>query len=479
MGTLRRAFLPLVIALTLRASLVPAQPRPALLVSDGAWCWFGNPRATFKDGLCYFGYVRFSDGRMGLNTYDPLSGISSNLWLSRITERDDHNNPALLPLSDGRLLAIYQKHKSESKFYFRVSADANSRSATNWSPEWQWTNTTAEVTYANPYQLSSESGKIYNFLRNLNFNPTFVTSDASGTNWAAPQILIKTGTGNSRPYVQYCSDSKERIDFTYTEAHPGDIGMSSLYHAYYRAGGLYQSDGTFLKRLSNAPLLHDSGERGSLVYQYSTTPTNDPNDHIQYGRAWCWDVGYQSNGAPVTVFSVQRTNVMGSSWYGDRIYYYYARWAGRNWQKRFIAHAGRPLYDTQRDYAGGISLDPVRPDVVYLASNAAEPFNTGNISHVPLRANDRYEIYRGVTANGGLTFTWQLVTTNSAVDNLRPYVPRRNPYPVGVLWLGGTYTSYTACKTTIYGLFRTNVAPVRLVPDAARVSVSSAAASRP
>jgi hypothetical protein len=282
------------------------------------------------------------------------------------------------------------------------------------------------MTYANLFQLSAEGGKIYNYCRNQNFNPSVYTSINGGTNWSAAQHFILTGTGSIRPYMKYASDGIGRIDFLYTDGHPRDIA-NSLYHLYYTKGAFYKTDGTFVRSYATLPLQHDSGERGAVIYQYSGADQADPNQWIPTGRAWCWETGYQSNGAPVSVFTVQRDNVTGpTSGTDDRIYYYYARWTGSAWQKRFIAQAGRPLYAAEDDYAGGICIDPVEPNIVYISSNAQNPFNLTDTTNVALSANQRYELWRGVTADGGLTFTWSQITSNSTVDNLRPYVPRRN-----------------------------------------------------
>jgi len=356
-------------------------------------------------------------------------------------------------LSGGRLLAIYAKHGSERFFRYRFTTNGNAAPAMHWGPELSSPDTGAAVTYSNPYQLAGESGRIYNFTRSLNFNPTFTFTDDSMTNWSAPRILIKTGNGRARPYVQYCSDYQRRIDFAYTDGHPLVSFTNSLYHAYYRDGAIHKTDGVILKRLADAPLLHDQGERGSLVYKYSPAPTTNPDDHIPGGRAWCWDMAYAGDTAPVTVFSVQRTNVMGGHWFDDRIYYYYARWTGSRWQKRCVANAGRPLYEGERDYAGGITLDPGNPDVIYLSSNAAQPFDLSDIDRVPLGPGEHYEIFRGVTRDGGRTFNWTAVTNKSDTDNLRPYVPRGNPFKIGLLWFSGKYTSYTRWQTVIYGRF--------------------------
>jgi hypothetical protein len=445
-----------------------AQTNFMVLTPNGAWTWFNDPRAVYHNGKLYFGYVRAGDNKSALNVLDPATGIGSNLWTSTLSQLDDHNNPGLLVKQDGRMLALYARHGTDRFFSYRYSTTTNPITTAEWSAEQSISATSNGVTYANPYQLSAENGLIYNFMRNLNFNPTVILSSDGGTNWGAPKLLIQTGTGSVRPYVKYCSDYTSRIDFLYTDGHPRDLN-NSLYHLYYEAGALRKTDGSFVKDFSAIPLLHDSGERGSIIYQYSATNTADPNDHIPTGRAWCWEIGYQDGTSPVCVFTVQRDGVTGTNWFDDRIYYYYARWTGTNWQKRFIAQAGRPLYASEDDYAGGICLDPEDPQIIYLSSNAANPFDLSSTTNVALRANDRYEIYKGITTNGGLNFSWQAVTTNSTADNLRPYIPRHHGARQTVLWFRGAYPSFTTYNCSVVGLFS---APV---PKAPSVSITNPA----
>ncbi len=432
---------------------------PVTLAPDGTWTWFNDPRAVIKDGLLYFGYMQ-SNGRSTLGVYNLQNPAApTTLWTSTWTEIDDHDNPGLLPLQDGRLMGFYARHATAStSFNYRLSSGTTPAIPANWSGELTY-NSPERVSYANPFQLTAESGRVYNFMRNLNYNPTFVSTDDFGASWSDAKILIQTGSGGTvRPYVKYASNGTDRIDFFYSDGHPRDLN-NSLYHAYYKDGALYKTDGTFLKTLANAPLLHDSGERGSVIYQYSAAASIDPNNHIATGRAWCWDLAYDASGHPIATFSVQVDNVAGPNWSDDRIYYFYARWVpGSGWQKRFIAQAGRPLYQNEDDYAGGICVDPRDPNVIYISSNAASPFDLSSTTKVPLKGNGRYEIYRGVTADGGLTFTWQAITPDSAVDNLRPYVPRdRTDYSYALIWFAGTYTSYTSWATQVKALFTNEI----------------------
>ena len=443
---------------------VLAQTNFATLVGDGAWTWYNDPRALYHNGKLYFGYVRAADSKTVLSALDLSTGQVLNLWSSGFTQRDDHNNPGLLAKQDGTLLAVYARHGSDQYFAYRRSTTTNPTTAGDWAAEQSIPNSGAGMTYANPFQLSAESGRIYNFCRNTNYNPTIYTSTDGGSNWSAPQWFIRTGAGGTRPYVKYCSDYDQRIEFLYTDGHPRDVA-NSLYHLYYQGGAFYQTDGTLVKNYASLPILHDSGERGSVIYQYSDADTADPNDHIPTGRAWCWETAYQSNGAPVCVFTVQRDNIAPSGSLTDRIYYYYARWTGTSWQKRFVAQAGRPLYNAEDDYAGGICIDPLEPNVIYISSNAQDPFNLTDTTNVTLRANERYELWRGVTGDGGLTFAWTQITANSTSDNLRPYIPRRNGGEPCVIWFRGTYSSYTSYACSIVGLFTTAVpTPVVLTP---------------
>jgi autotransporter-associated beta strand protein len=437
---------------------VAAQTNFAVLTTDGAWTWYNDSRAIFHNGKLYFGFVRAADSKTTLSAFDLNSGQATSLWTAAFTQLDDHNNPGLLAKTDGTLLAIFSRHISDQYFAYRRSSVTNPVSPAGWNAEQSVPASGASMTYANPFQLSNESGKIYNFCRNQNFNPTVYTSTDGGNSWSAPQLFIQTGTGGTiRPYVKYSSNGSNRIDFLYTDGHPRDVA-NSLYHLYYQSNAFYKTDGTFVKNYSALPILHDSGERGSVIYQYNAADSPSPDQWIPTGRAWCWETASQTNGDPACVFTVQRDLVTGpTQGTDDRIYYYYARWTGSAWQKKFIAQAGRPIYAAENDYAGGICIDPLDVNTIYISSNAQNPFALTDTTNVTLRANSRYEIWRGVTADGGLTFSWTQITTNSAVDNFRPYVPRRNGGERCVLWFRGTYSSYASYSCSIVGLFTTAV----------------------
>ena len=415
------------------------------IAADGGWTWFNDERSiVLNNGNILSGYVR-SDGRIAVTNYAPGSGARYESILSGegAVEFDDHNNPSLTRLPDGRVLAVYSRHGTDPHYFWRISRTADPRGTDDWS-EQRVRAVGARNTYANTFRLSAENDLIYNFHRALNFNPTLSLSRDLGQSWSEPMHFINAGTGQQRPYTRFVSNHRDRIDLIYTDAHPRNLN-NSIYHLFYRAGAFRRSDGSTLRTLQNLPIAHDTGERGTMVYAYSEEPWRPgvgADDWIPGGRGWTWDIAYGPNENPVTAFQVRRGEVGGGGWENDRIYYYYARWTGTEWRKHFIAQAGRPLYEAERDYGGGMTLDPQNPNVVYLSSNALRPFDLSSIDEVPLNPGGRYELYRGETRDGGRSFRWTELTPNATEENLRPHAIENPGGETVLVWFRGTYTTY-------------------------------------
>ena len=458
------------------ASFPPVPPNVLEVAPDGVWTWFNDERAIWHLGKLYAGYVK-SNGQYGITRYDPSTGTSSNMIISTSAsqQRDDHNNPSITVLPDNTLFIAYSRHSTQDRYFFRTSLVTEPASASDWGPE-QARDITGGLqnTYANAFHLDAEPSRIYLLHRYINLNPTLSISDDNGASFGDPVQLISKGT-NSYPYPRYSCNNTNRFDFIYTDGHPR-ANNNSVYHLYYQsgvgggAGSFKQTDGTVLRTLTEIldgnPIDHDAGERGTLVYPFNPDPWNattpeGPDAWIPGGRAWSWDVERQTNGNPVCAFQVRVGEVTGSNWFDDRIYYYYARWDGTQWERHFIAQGGRPIYSAERDYGGGIAIDPDNPDVVYIASNHADPtdilFTASGVSNNALSTSKRYEIYRGVTLDGGATFKWSAVTTDSGVDNLRPIVPENHGFDRHALWFSGNYTTFTTYSAKVVGLFENDL----------------------
>lgn len=430
--------------------------KPVEIAPDGAWTFFNDERGIFHEGHFYIGYVK-SDGAVGVTRYTPGSGEAHHMVLGgdAARQRDDHNNPSLTVMPDGRILAMYARHIADP-FYFHRRSEVNApKSIEDWGEEVR-EQVADKVTYSNTFYLKDEK-RVWNFQRSLNFNPAYTTSDDAGRTWAEVKPLVKTGGGSVRPYFHYSSNDRGRIDLAYTDGHPRNV-KNSLYHIYYEDGAFRRTDGSVITTVDELPLDHDGGERGTVVYQYFEGETPESKDAgMPNGRAWVWDLEYDAEGHPVCVFQLHPHEPSDldrrvSAWPDSRIRYYWARWDGTKWRIRFIAEAGCGKYRDEDDYAGGICLDPQDPSVVYLSSNARRPFDLQQ-DEVPLAQNDRYEIYRGVTKDGGASFEWEAVTSHSRKDNLRPFVARNHPGKRHVVWFSGEYKTYMDYRCRVMGLF--------------------------
>lgn len=406
-------------------------PEPRVMVEGGAWTWFNDERAVVADGRLLVGYVDTA-GFAGV-AVTPLDGAgpARSYRLGSFRERDDHDNPSLLRLDDGRVLAAWAPHDTRPFWWWRHGTPAGD--SVVWSPEQRTDSLGATVTYANLIRLAGEGGRVYDFFRGINFDPTVMTSDDGGETWSEPRHFLLAGTDRTRPYVKYASDGDGRIDFVYTRAHPRQA-RTHVYHAYYQDGLLHRSNGTAIQPM---PGVRTAG--GTHVGPMPVSLGTRVYHGAVAGRAWVWDLEHDSAGAPVAAYVAARDSTIGLD-----LRYRYARWDPvlGVWREGEIGWAGTRLYEGENHYAGGIAIDPADPSTVY-ASADVHPA-TGE-------PTDHYQIYRGRTDDLGASWRWAALTPDATTDHIRPFVTRGDG-PRALLWLRGRYTSYTDFDTDVVGL---------------------------
>ncbi|MBN2590204.1 MAG: BNR-4 repeat-containing protein [Sedimentisphaerales bacterium] len=404
------------------------------LVNDGAWTWFNDERVIVDNQILYIGSID-SQGRVQVvlrSLANPSEELQDGKYIiSSWSSKDDHNNPALIKLVDGRILAVYAKHDLEPQIYWRIASVSDSGKKLTWGPETS-TKIAAKATYSNLFQLSQENGRIYNFIRAIGYNPNFMYSDDIAGTWEGPFVLIRSGNDHTRPYVKYASNGKDRIDFLYTDGHPRDVRNNNVYHLYYKGGSFYKSDGTLIKTLEQVKEIPLVPSDGTQIYDGLS----------ETGRGWVWDLEYDKNGNPVAAYISSADGARGND-----LRYRYARWDSneKKWIDKQIAFAGTNLYVPENHYAGGITIDPNNTEIVYISTDVIpETGEKNNSGH--------YQIYQGKLSQEHYMFTWEHLIKSTSTDNIRPIVPRENNCKICLIWLQGQYNSYTDYKMSVVGI---------------------------
>ena len=414
---------------------------------DGGWCWFQDERAIVNDGKLIIGSVAGGTrdaGRKGnieVLTCDLATGKKYVAVLHRNLQFDDHAAPAFLVRPDGRILAVYAKHGPENHFYYRISRDPND--STRWQPEKTFTpSESSRITYSNLHFLKKENGgkgRIYNFYRGLDasFKPSYAYSDDFGENWTSGNVVIQVPTKfRHRPYVKYASNGVDTIHLFYTDGHPRNYD-NGAYHIYCRKGLQHRSDGAAIHSLREG--LQEPAE-GTRVFR------GDPGN-----VAWVSDLELDGEGRPRGVYSVQKDSAgLPPGQGGGDHRYRYARWTGSKWVDHEIAHAGSRLYAREDDYTGLAALDPDDLNTVYISTDADPVTDRPLISKADGKRH--YEIFQGVTGDGGARWKWTAITQDSTADNLRPIVPKWDRDHTALLWVRGAYRAYTDFSLEVAGL---------------------------
>lgn len=390
----------------------------AVLTEDGAWCWFGEPRAVYHEGAhrrTYAGWVTGTDGTIVVAAFDHDTGRLDTATVGT-AHRNDHANPSLLVRPDGRLTVFFSLHNGEQMFHRTTTRPED---VTSWEP----TRTVDRgidgrhgITYPNPTILSAEDDRMYLFWRRGDtWQPTFSTSDDGGETWSAPRVLVEVD--GKRPYLKMVSNGVDTIHFAFTDGHPREAAQNNVYHLAYRDGAFVRADGTRVGGLDDLPL---SVDRADVVYDAAASGA---------GRGWIWDIALDDAGRPVVVHSALPTE--------DDHHYRYARWTGAGWENHPITPAGGSIDGpSEPHYSGGIALDHDDPASVYLSRQAAPG------------ALHRLERWR--TTDGGSSWTSSVVASDPQQADVRPVVVRgRAPDGPRVLWMRGEYTYYTDYDTGI------------------------------
>ncbi|MCP1411945.1 BNR-4 repeat-containing protein [Paenarthrobacter sp. A20] len=427
----------------------PSLQEPLVLNNNGAWCWFQDERALIDpaNNSLLLGSVAAPEGPGGLerggnieiSVLDLATGECSIHVLHERLEADDHNAPALLIRPDGRYVAMYAKHKTDNYSRWRVSTHPHDASA--WEPEQQfdWTELAdgRGATYSNLQRLDAEE-RVYNFVRAINDDPTLLVSDDDGSTWSyGGKLFTRPKIGYVNGYTRYVSNGVDRIDLITTDHHPRDFN-NSIYHGYIQGDGLHDAGGTVVGK----PVIGSAGvNQMALTTVFEAGMTLD-GDTLTHG----WTTDLRRQGKELAAIVTCRANDVNGPLQREQMLdvddhrLLYARFDGVRWELHPLAVAGAGLLPHEQDYTGLGAVDPNNLDRVYI-STPVDPRTAVATAH--------YEIYRGVTSDAGVSWTWEAVTEDSSVDNLRPMVVPGDPSVHAVCWFRGSMKSSQAYETEV------------------------------
>jgi hypothetical protein len=383
-------------------------------LGEGGWSYFSDPRAvevTTPRKLLYAGWVT-SLGSIVAAAWDPATSRTSTMVLQDHLQNDDHANPSVLALPDGRVTYFWSAHNGLATYYrtTTVPGDVHSFGPLLTLPV--HLSGDRLFTYTNPMLLPGEGNRLYLFWRSQYTHQAFATSDDLGQHWSPARVLLEEP--GQRPYAKY--DAKgDTIAMAFTRSHP-DESPTGIYYMSYWKNAFFRADGTAIGGMDDLPF---APEQAELVV--------DPA--VIGGSAWVLDVALGTDGYPVIVYVAT----------GSVHRYHYVRYDGTAWHDTLLTDAGPGIATDNREpsYSGGITLDHSDPSTAYLSR----------------RVGDHNVVEKWTTTDGGATFTSTPVQQDTSVDNLRPTVPLglTPDDSTRVLWMSGSYRYFTDYTTGVVG----------------------------
>jgi hypothetical protein len=425
---------------------VPSGPPTEQLITfndNGGWCWYQDERAVVDtaNNRLVIGSIGSGGNRTGnveAVVYDLGSGMSQRTVLNTLSV-DDHNAPGFVITDEGTVAAMWATHRENCNSYF-ATLDGSGWSNTktySWSGDgcpWAGASTNM-ITYANPWRMSAENGRLYSFVRSVDTSPASLTSMDNGGSWnfygrltSSPQVGYVAG------YYKYWGNGVDRIDWVGTEAHPRDDD-NSLWHGYVSGGKVYNSAGD---------VIDDNLGDGQAQDISNYTPvfrTGSMIGGVSLNHMWDHDIVRYDDG---TIAVLGQGRVAGTGTDDPDKRFIYARYDGTAWKVTYLCKGGSKLYSSEQDYTGLSALDPDNPTIIYVSTTIDPRDDTTQLG--------KHEIWQGTTCDQGESFTWTPITQNSSADNIRPIVPKWDSTHTALLWMQGTYSSAQSFNEKIVGL---------------------------
>lgn len=396
-------------------------PSTALVLtsaSDGGWTHASAPQAVYYSGRTYFGYVDGTSSNIEVKVYTHATRSTGSATVLRAAlfgdngDPDTHNAPSLLIRdSDHKLIAVYSAHNGAA-MYRRISTNSLDTDPTlsgGFAAESNIDSSLGGSFYTYPIlfqQLGETNDPIYLFYRDA--QDTFTTgvlayskSTDGGSTWAAQTELFERTS--YRPYWKIESDGQSRFD-VFTSDGRDETGPFHLYHFYYDAGTWKQSDGS---TITSPP--------------FNTSELTEVDDSTGGSAIWPLDSMLDSGGAPIVLYEVN----------GTPCSIRYGRWDGLAWDTTEIVQ----VESFSGGFAGGGCLDRGDANAVYVSD----------------QTSGQFEIVKYLTADSGATFSAQSITAASSQENFYPVPVHNRASDLRVLWLNGTFASYSDFQLGVRG----------------------------
>lgn len=453
--TARIAFI--VLTIVSAATAAAADPPPSKLTifnDNGAWCWYQDPRVLHDpaNDTLLISSVACSDGIDGearggdvdVVTYDLKRNAATRFVLHHgLQPQDDHNAAALMIRPDGKYLAMYSRHNQDSFTYRRISIRPHD--ASEWGPEqtFDWTpffkdvDPRNHVTYNNLFYLSAER-RTYDFCRAVNTDPTILISSDQGDTWSfGGKLLTNSRVGYVNGYTKYVSNGVDRIDFITTDHHPRDYN-NSIYHGFVQGGKLHRTDGAVI----DENVFDKDGQPQTKLTKVFAADSVFGNDMMTH--AWTVCLHRDPAGKLFALITSRANDIPENSTFADHRLFY-AWLDGTAWRVHEVAKLGPCLWSAEQDYTGIGDIDPMNLNVVYV-STPIDP-RDGKVLTV-------HEIFKGVTTDGGKSWRWTALTSDSSADNLRPIVCAWGSSSRAILWFRGTMSRSQHYNGAIVGIIQ-------------------------